>query len=191
MVLPLCRRVRRVADLWPQHSAGHFGLPAAGAEDVPQWLYWTAELVYFVPGAIVGRRARLAAHPSGERRAGLVFPRLQRGFRRHHVGLRLERRPAAAGQRGGAACLRRIAGADDLRDARRAHGFHPATRPGAAALERAVARFLFAGADQGGRRQDREDHPAHRGRRRHGLDERQCRSCCRRTARISPPGSSF
>ncbi len=42
------------AGLMAKHLAGHFGLPAAGAEDVPQWLYWTAELVYFMPGAIVG-----------------------------------------------------------------------------------------------------------------------------------------
>jgi multidrug efflux pump len=34
--------------------AGHFGLPATDAEDVPAWLNWTAAAVYFLPGAVGG-----------------------------------------------------------------------------------------------------------------------------------------
>src|SRR5262249_28344094 len=34
--------------------AGHVGLPTAGAEEVPRWLYWTLVIAYFTPGAIVG-----------------------------------------------------------------------------------------------------------------------------------------
>ena len=70
------------AFLWPAGLACR--LPPAGSTRPrpPQQMSWAVTALYFVPGAIAGRRRRLVDHPAGERRAGLAIPGLQPALRR-------------------------------------------------------------------------------------------------------------
>ena len=158
MVLSLCRRVRRVRtcgrSIWPGTSACPPPAPRASRNGFIGRPSWSISC----RGPSSGACSAGCFIRAGERRAGLGFPRLQRGLRRHHFGLRLERSAGCCGPAWWCCWLTaRLLVADDLRDAHRATGFIPQQDQGRLHLERAVARFLFAGADQGGRRQDRED----------------------------------
>ena len=143
-------RRRQLLSCARPRVAGRFGLPAANDASVPAWQWWSLAAIYALPGVVVGGVIGMADHPPGERRAGLVLPRLQPRLQLDYRGLRQDgRRGAAAGGRRDAR-LRRPAGTDVVAILSHAHRLHSAAGQGLSDPQRAVARIGLAAADREG-----------------------------------------
>ena len=111
-------------------------------------------------GLAVGRPGRLAGQRPAQPHPRLDLLPVQQGVRRGDGGLHPDGRRAAAGQRAGAAALRRPAGPDLLGLHPDAHRVHPAAGQGLPAGQRPAARLVVARADPEGDEAESSGSPA-------------------------------